>query len=236
MDNKVLQLTTNNVNETTERSTKAERLLNVLKYLGIAAIIIVAAMLAFVFLSSPVNGAIDSALEKAGIEPLTEAPVAYAWTSPTNGNTGTGWQSSLTNSNSTNNVSSVNFSPDLTLSNFTTANVSYAYNGNYNASGGLKTEMEGTPKISVLYFWEINFDEVAQAAVNNGQITQISVSLTSQLGSANWINGGEITGHYFACAGTANGDGTGLDGMSSTFSSSGANQYTVKIGKFLRKP
>ena len=232
MDKNLSSVKTINGNEVKERSSETARLLNLLKYLGLAALIVVAAMLLFVFFSSPLEGALDGVIEKAGIEPLTEAPVAYAWTSPTNGNTGTSWQSPLTSSNSTNNVNSVNFRPNLTADNFTSTNVSYAYNGSYDASGGISTEMEGTPKISVLYFWEINFDEVAQAAVNNGQVTQISVSLTSQVGSANWINGGQVTGHYFACAGTAVGNGTGLDGMSSTFSSARADQYTVNIGEF----
>ena len=232
MANKVLHLTTTNINEAKERSPEAARLLSVLKYLGIAAIIIVAAMLAFVFLSSPVNGAIDNALEKAGIEPLTEAPVAYAWTSPTtSGKSGVSWQSAMTASNSTNNVNSINFRPNLAASDFNVNNNSYAYTGSVDASDGLSTKLDGAHKIPILLFWEINFDEVAQAAVNNGQITQIYVKVASQLGSANWVDGGEITGHYFACAGTANGDGKGLDGMSSSFSSSGANPYTVQIGK-----
>ena len=233
MDKNLSSVKTVNGNEAKERSPETARLLSVLKYLCLAAIIIVAAMLLFVFFSSPIKGALDGVIEKAGIEPLTEAPVAYAWTSPSSsGKSGIEWQSDMTASGSKNNVNSINFRPNLTASDFKDSNYSYAYTGDVDASKGLSTEMSGTPKIPILLFWEINFDEVAQEAVNNGQVTKISVSLASTVGSANWINGGQVTGHYFACAGTAVGNGTGLDGMSSVFSSSGGNPYTVKIGNF----
>ena len=216
MENKVLQLTTNNVNETTERSTKAERLLNVLKYLGIAAIMIVAAMLAFVFLSSPVNGAIDNALEKAGIEPLTEAPVAYAWTSPgSSGNTSTpNWVSRLTNSNSTNKMQTITetLSPKLSSSAFGTGNICYAFKGDYsNATAGFAQEMTENKIMEILYFWEIKLDDVAKAAIANGQITSIVATVQSFCGTDNRFRGITFNGHYFICYGTSSNDT--LDGF-----------------------
>ena len=204
MDNKVLHLTTTNVNEAKERSPEAARLLSVLKYLGIAAIIIVAAMLMFVFLSSPVNGAIDSALEKAGIEPLTEAPVAYAWTSPgSSGHTSTpNWVSRLTNSNSTNKMQTITetFSPKLSSSAFGTGNICYAFKGDYsNATAGFAQEMTENKIMEILYFWEIKLDDVAKAAIANGQITSVVATVQSFCGTDNRFRGITFNGHYFIC-------------------------------------
>lgn len=216
MENKVLPLTTTNVNEAKERSPEAARVLSVLKYLGIAAIIIVAAMLMFVFLSSPVNGAIDSALEKAGIEPLTEAPVAYAWTSPgSSGYTGTpNWVSRLTNSNSTNKMQTITetFSPKLSSSAFGTGNICYAFKGDYsNATAGFAQEMTENKIMEILYFWEIKLDDVAKAAIANGQITSVVATVQSFCGTDNRFRGITFNGHYFICYGTSSNDT--LDGF-----------------------
>ena len=214
MDNKVLQLTTNNVNETTERSPETARLLSVLKYLGLAAIIIVAAMLMFVFLSSPVNGAIDSALEKAGIEPLTEAPVAYAWTSPgSSGHTSTpNWVSRLSNSTGSQKMQSLSFSPKMDSGSFTSGSISYAFSGYHsNAAAGFAQNIKKGQTMEILYFWDIKLDAVAKAAIANGQITSIVATVQSFCGTDNRINGVTFNGHYFICYGTASNDT--LDGF-----------------------
>ena len=214
MENKVLPLTTTNVNEAKERSPEAARVLSVLKYLGLAAIIIVAAMLMFVFLSSPVNGAIDSALEKAGIEPLTEAPVAYAWTSPgSSGYTSTpNWVSRLNNNTGSQKMQSLSFSPKMDSGSFSSGSISYAFSGYHsNAAAGFAQNIKKGQTMEILYFWDIKLDAVAKAAIANGQITSIVATVQSFCGTDNRINGVTFNGHYFICYGTASNDT--LDGF-----------------------
>ena len=216
MDKNLSSVKTVNGNEVQERSPETARLLSVLKYLGLAAIIIVAAMLMFVFLSSPVDGAIDSALEKAGIEQLNEAPVAYAWTSPgSSGYTNTpNWVSRLTNSNSTNKMQTITkpFSPKLSSSDFGTGNICYAFKGDYsNATEGFAQEMTENKIMEILYFWEIKLDDVAKAAIANGQITSVVATVQSFCGTDNRFRGITFNGHYFICYGTSSNDT--LDGF-----------------------
>ncbi len=214
MDKNLSSVKTVNGNEVQERSPETARLLSVLKYLGLAAIIIVAAMLMFVFLSSPVNGAIDSALEKAGIESLTEAPVAYAWTSPgSSGYTNTpNWVSRLNNNTGSQKMQSLSFSPKMDSGSFSSGSISYAFSGySSNATTGFSEDIKEGQTMEILYFWDIKLDDVAKAAIANGQITSIVATVQSFCGTDNRYGKVTFNGHYFICYGTASNDT--LDGF-----------------------
>ena len=225
MDKNLSSVKTINGNEAKERSPETARLLSVLKYLGIAAIIIVAAMLMFVFLSSPVDGAIENALEKAGIEPLTEAPVAYAWTSPSSsGNTTTpDWVSRLDNDTAVQGMQAISFSPQMGTGNFTKGNLSYASAGTFTVtnSSDLSQDMRKGQTSEILFFWEITLDDNAKAAIANGQITSIVAKLKSYCGTGNITYSMTFSGHFFICYGTSSDDT--LDG----FTTLGSDTYRL---------
>ncbi len=226
MDKNLSSVKTVNGNEEKERFTETARLLSVLKYLCLAAIIIVAAMLLFVFFSSPIKGALDGVIEKAGIEPLTEAPVAYAWTSPSSsGNTTTpDWVSRLDNDTDVQGMQAISFSPQMGTGNFTTGNLSYASAGTFTVtnSSDLSQDMETGQTSEILFFWEITLDDNAKAAIANGQITGIKVAIKSFCGTGNITEKIDVTGHYFICYGTSSNDT--LDG----FTTLGSDTYKLE--------
>ena len=225
MDKNLSSVKTINGNEAKERSPETARLLSVLKYLCLAAIIIVAAMLMFVFLSSPVDGAIENALEKAGIEPLTEAPVAYAWTSPgSSGNTTTpNWVSRLDDDTAVQGMQAISFSPQMGTGDFTKGNLSYASAGTFTVtnSSDLSQDMRKGQTSEILFFWEITLDDNAKAAIANGQITSIVAKLKSYCGTGNITYSMTFSGHFFICYGTSSDDT--LDG----FTTLGSDTYRL---------
>lgn len=223
-------------NETsvTENGTRPSKVLSVLKYLGVAAAIVVACMLLFVFLSAPIDDVVDDVLSYAGIDSLSEAPTAYAWTSPAPGSsTGVRYQSTGLNNNSgTRQHNSSTLTPNT---NSGSTSMSYAYKSTVgissNMSGdGFNQEVgEGASQTEILYYWEINLDSIAQAAVANGQITQLTVAMTVNAGSK-WIyTAGTIYGTFFICTGSTTGS-SGLDSMSSTFTATKTANFSKSVG------
>ena len=216
MDKNLSSVKTVNGNEAKERSPETARLLSVLKYLCLAAIIIVAAMLLFVFFSSPIKGALDGVIEKAGIEPLTEAPVAYAWTSPSSSDH-TYNSSEMDGDKVKLDSNKTTFQTDFSRSTFSVNFIHDYISGNaalYSATAtGVTANASGKYHLQVLYYWDIELDDRAQKAIANGQIYTLTVNLSIDVEAARTAT--TIAGNMFLCA--AGGTAGSLDGMNSSF-------------------
>ena len=196
----------------TENGTRPSKVLSVLKYLGVAAAIVVACMLLFVFLSAPIDDVVDDVLSYAGIDSLSEAPTAYAWTVPTVG----GNLSDTSNGGSK--VVGATLTPQLKMGDFTAINTVYTKGSTFRPSEGEFSARMGTnTSLEILYYYQINVDKKAQHAIVNKQITSISVTMKVRYGTDTpwataWSDLGNIdNAKIFICYGT--GTGVSVDEM-----------------------
>ncbi len=211
--NKQFELIPMEVNVTNEVATKKKSpMLKLLKYALVGITAFLALVILFAVGAEKINPAVDTIMQKMGVgEHIVVAetsPVAYAWTNPSSNSTtdntrvaDTGsytWK--VVNRNST-------LRPTTAHSGWNWGYRTESGAGNFTlgSDGSISCNTSSAFTVQTLFYVDIYVDELARAAIANGQITTCSVSLhVSQVGTANIYDRGDLYGTFFLC-GSASG-------------------------------